>query len=147
MVFRDNTVINSENWSIIQNVILPLKSTLEGILTTINPSLYIYILIQKHDGITGGLTINEQVLEITPQTPYNKNTQMLFDYITTNAKHIEYCICDNTGELYSFKISFGKDSYKINIIEKTFQYGTIPQQEDMEQIKNHIRKEISKYFI
>ena len=146
MEYLDYNVLHSENWSIIQNVIFPLKSTLEGILTTINPSLYICILIQKHNGIMRGRTINEQVLEITPQTPYNKNTQMLFDYIT-NAKHIEYCIGDNTDELYSFKISFGKDSYKINIIEKTFQYGTIPQQEDMEQIKNHIRKEISKYFI
>lgn len=146
MEYLDYNVLHSENWSIIQNVIFPLKSTLEGILTAINSSLYIYILIQKHDGITGGLTINEQVLEITPQTPYNKNIQMLFDYIT-NAKHVEYCICDNTDELYSFKVNFRKDSYKINIIEKTFQYGTIPQQEDMEQIKNHIRKEISKYFI
>lgn len=92
-----------------------------------------------------GRTINEQVLEITPQTPYNKNTQMLFDYIT-NAKHIEYCICDNTGELYSFKISFGKDSYKIDMIEKTFQYDVIPQDEDIEQIKNYVSKEISKYY-
>jgi len=146
MEYLDYNVLHSENWSIIQNVIFPLKSTLEGILTAINSSLYIYILIQKHDGITGGLTINEQVLEITPQTPYNKNTQKLFDYII-DAKHVEYCICDNTGERYSFKVDFGKDSYKINILEKTFQYGVIPHYEDIEQIKNHIRKEISKYFI
>lgn len=91
-----------------------------------------------------GRTINEQVLEITPQTPYNKNTQMLFDYIT-NAKHVEYCISDNTGERYSFKVDFGKDSYKINILEKTFQYGVIPHYEDIEQIKKIFRKEISKY--
>ena len=145
MEYLDYNVLHSENWSIIQNVILPLKSTLEGILTTINPSLYINMLIQKHNGIMRGLAINEQVLESTPQTPYNKNTQMLFDYIT-NAKHIEYCICDNTGELYSFKISFGKDSYKIDMIEKTFQYDVIPQDEDIEQIKNYVSKEISKYY-
>ena len=139
-----NIAIKSKNWSIIQNVIFPLKSTLEGILTAINPSLYICILIQKHNGIMRGLAINEQVLESTPQTPYNKNLQQLFEYII-DTKHIEYCFCDNTGERYSFKVIFGKDSYKI--MEKTFQYGTIPQQEDMEQIKNYIRKEIIKYFI
>ena len=139
-----NKVLKSENWRVIKDVIFPLKLLLDNVLITIHPSLYVSMLIQRHAGITRGFPLTKQVLEITPQTPYNKNLQQLFEYII-DTKHIEYCFFDNTGERYSFIVIFGKDSYKI--MEKTFQYGTIPQQEEMEQIKNHIRKEISKYFI
>ena len=139
-------VFKSASWGIIQNVIFPLKSILDEEINVISSSLYISLHIQRHNGITvGGLSINEQILEITPQTPITNNIRNLFEYVI-DAQYVEYSIRDNRRELYSFKVNFEKDSCMISIIGKKFQYGTFPQTEDWERIKEVFRKGLGKYY-
>ena len=138
-------VLDSEKWMVIKTVIFPLKSILDEETNAINSPMYISLHIQRHNGITvSGLPINEQILEITYQTPFTKNIQILFDYVI-DAQYIEYCVSNNNKEHYSFKVFFEKDSYIINLIGKKFLYGTSPQSEDLTKIKEIFRKNLVCY--
>lgn len=135
-------VLYSEKWKVIQNVIFPIKSILNEELIATSSSLYISLHIQRHNSWTmSGLSVTEQILEITHQTPFTKNIQVLFDYVI-DAQYIEYCVRDNNKEHYSFKVFFEKDSYTINIIGKKYLYGTSPQPEDLTKIKEIFRNKL-----
>lgn len=132
---------------LLKNVVFPIKKECENLIGhQSDVSEYqIYVSLHETNGFClGGLPINEEVLAITKLDVSKPNTQQFIRYVS-NLEYIKLN-CYGTGLRRSFccpcHFYCDSDTYRIDILNKSFNYNEFPNEREFSFIINKIKTEI-----